>query len=396
MNLNRPFIQRIIKVIILPCVLLLSVFLDGCLGPCYFRNNQHFIDANTHISIDHDCNDSITVHYIGCAGLFIQKGDDIILIDPYFSYKAATVQLRIEKMPTYLERNIDNIFTRAIGTNKDVNGRIEALLLDHAHVDHFGDVPWLFKSGHLNNDVKVIGNTNVMHYLDAFKIYPPNLVPDVEDCAASNESYGQWIPVNDRIRVLPIVSEHGPHAKILGLIPINLASKKIEKKDKKHLLAPCYGTGHAFAYLIDFLDAHDSVIFRIYHNSASSNKTIGLPPASVLDNHPVDLAILCAASFHQVKRYPEDIICALKPQHIVFSHWEEFLFNSLSQIKQHPTGNYFYNYKKLFRRTDKLLNSPCLARRQIEYTIPNVDTRMTFRFKNDTIKPKLGTETANQ
>lgn len=339
-----------------------------------FLSQHHWVDTDSAIAIGSTADDSITIHYIGCSGFFVSKDTNTLLFDPYFTYRAlSTLKLTTEEnISGDLGREIDRIFTRAIGINRDIFGAIDALLIDHAHVDHFGDVPYLFHSGHLHRNTPVVGSSTTIHYLHGHDIYPP-VAEGVEDSAM----HVRWIPVNRSLRILPIISEHAPHIVIYGR-EFNFASGRAERRDRTRPLAPCYGTGQTLAYLVDFLNADGTVNFRLYHSSAASSAPYGHIPDSIRRQHDVDVAILCAASFNQADNFPENLVCNLKPRHIVLAHWEDFLVSSLQRIKTHPQANYLYNFRKLFRRTDKLQACMRRAGDTVAYSLPNVDTRLTF------------------
>ena len=189
------------------CVIPLLIFICSCQGPRYLKN-QNLIENRASINIGQSPKDSIIVHYIGCSGFFIQKGNNTILIDPYFSYKLVLRKelLSTENIRPSLKGIIDNIFTHAIGTNNDNKGSINALLISHAHVDHLGDVPYLYQSGHLNANIKVIGNTTAGHYLRPYGIKGANINDTVEASATSWLGNGKWISINKNVKVLPIIS----------------------------------------------------------------------------------------------------------------------------------------------------------------------------------------------
>lgn len=380
-NSNSRTVMDYSKNYIIYCVFFLML-LCSCQGE-KFLLKHNLVKNNATINIVQNPNDSITVHYIGCSGFFIQKGDNIILIDPYFSYKVVcNPKLINRKISCSLSNTIDSIFIRAIGTKNDVSEIINALLISHSHVDHLGDVPYLFNCGHLNKKMKIIGSTTTGHYLRGNGVVDDSIVNNVEASASSWFSNGSWIYVNRNVRVLPIISEHGPHAKFFGH-DFNFSSKRHEMHDIKRKLSIRYGTGQTLSYLIDYLNDDSTVNFRLYHSSASSNSPYGFPPASVLAEHRIDLEILCAASFNQVKNYPKEIIRYLNPRHIILSHWEDFIFSSISKIKEHPHTNYIYNYRKFFKRFNQVIHDINNNRNSddtIAYTLPNVDTKILFRY----------------
>jgi hypothetical protein len=66
------------------------------------------------------------------------------------------------------------------------------------------------------------------------------------------------------------------------------------------------------------------VLFRIYYQDAVAPEPQGFAPASVLEEHPVDVAILVPATFEEVPWHPEAIVWNLQPRSILLGHWEDF------------------------------------------------------------------------
>jgi len=127
------------------------------------------------------------------------------------------------------------------------------------------------------------------------------------------------------------------------------------------------------------LNDDGSINFRIYHNSSGSNSPYGLPAQSVLNQHPVDIAMLCVASYNLVKNYPEGMVRYLKPMHIITSHWEDFLNRSINELKIKPKDVPANNINKFFNRLDKVileLNSGTT------YIRPNVNTTIDYFYSN--------------
>lgn len=324
--------------------------------------------------------DSISVHYIGCSGFFITRDTTTLLFDPYFTYRQVfTPRLTTEaNIRPKTELTIDRVFRRGIGSSHDDLSSIDAIVIDHGHVDHFGDLPYLFKSKHIHDSTRVLGNATVGHYVRGHEL-AARLIDTVESSAATYRTPGKWIYINQRVRLLPVVSEHAPHYKIFGH-GHSMAATGIETRDTTHTKACHYATGQTLAYLVDFLNPDSTVNFRLYHSSAGSSAPMGFVRQAELDAHRVDLAIFCAASFNQACRYPENMIEHLKPRHILFAHWEDFIFASHSSIKKHPQANHFYNFRKLFRRADAQIERMRTASDTIGYTVPQVDTRMMFHY----------------
>jgi hypothetical protein len=127
------------------------------------------------------------------------------------------------------------------------------------------------------------------------------------------------------------------------------------------------------------LNDDGSINFRTYLNSSASSYPYGFPAQSILNQHPVDIAILCVASFNNVKNYPEGIVRYLKPKNIITCHWERFLKFSINELKKKPKSVSLTNVNKFFRRLDQVmvdLNSGTTCLR------PNVNTTINYFYFN--------------
>src|SRR5262249_22978364 len=115
--------------------------------------------------------------------------------------------------------------------------------------------------------------------------------------------------------------EHAPH--FLGLKMFGGSGGE----DQSRLPRLAYGwkEGQTFAVLIYFLGADGTPQLRLHYHDAASKPPAGfVPPPEAAVAQPVDVAILCVASFGEVDDYPEAIVRQLRPHTVVLGHWESF------------------------------------------------------------------------
>jgi hypothetical protein len=139
---------------------------------------------------------------------------------------------------------------------------------------------------------------------------------------------GEWIPISSAIRVMPVLSEHAPQLCRWNHFPCTYAPGEVPEEFTaewpRQRMRSLRG-GNTFAYVIDLLGANGEVRFRIYYNDSAAGPRVGIPPESIKAEHRnYDLAILCMASYDHVAEYPETILGALQPRHVLVSHYDDF------------------------------------------------------------------------
>jgi len=120
--------------------------------------------------------------------------------------------------------------------------------------------------------------------------------------------------------VLPLRSEHAPHFEGLTLYQGTADVSRREAPGQ----ADEWLDGPTYAYLVDFLDADGSVAFRVYYQDAVAPPPAGFAPESLMEERPVDVAILVPATFDQVDWHPEAFVANLRPRWVLLGHWENF------------------------------------------------------------------------
>lgn len=288
------------------------------------------------------------LHYIGCGGFLLEYAGEALLIDPYFSNVGMIAALtRPLKSDTAL---INDFFRERLGGAMDGSGKISTVLISHAHHDHLADLPALLRNNLSASQTRVYGSRTMVNLLRSF----PGLVQDtaaqfqdlekqfsVLSHSARKKSQPEISPffytAGRRIRFAAIPSEHAGHYFFLKgqKLPGTQGHLKHPlKKPPSRVLQ--FKEGQNFNYLIDLLDASGKPIFRIFSNAgAACDAGVGFPPASLLDERPVDLLLICGANYNIAHHYPGPLLDYLHPRSLFVAHWENF-FKPIRDLQKRP------------------------------------------------------------
>jgi L-ascorbate metabolism protein UlaG (beta-lactamase superfamily) len=274
----------------------------------------------------------ISIQYLGCGGLYIVKGDDAIMVDPFFSNQkvmrlgtsifggGGKGKRKLASDPKMIERGLKAIKT----SSGNMQPQIKAILSAHSHYDHLMDVPAIFKrleetpQVYINrsgfNTCHNVINVDKMVVLENYMTTQEVARPPIE----------LKIP-SGKINIYPILSEHNPHFKNIKFFsgskatPVDYFRNPYQKTRANDWLE-----GNTFSFLVDFIDANGGIEFRIFIQSSSCNPPAGIPPAQLLQNRNVDMAFLGVVSYQFSPDYPCSLLQALKPKEVVWIHWEDF------------------------------------------------------------------------
>lgn len=253
-------------------------------------------------------NDVAQLQFIGAGGFYLAFPKAGVLVDPFYSNPGL---LSIASLRS-LEADTETI-DRHLPPLDDV----KALLVGHAHFDHALDVPYIATK--LKENARVYGSTTLKNSLAA--TLTPDQFIDVEPNMSVDGHGGRWLDISPQLRVFPIKSNHAPQ---LG--SWLLASGNIEKPQPQlPRYAMSWRSGENISYLLDFLNENGKSVYRVFIQTSASSFPNGLAPDGVLnDGKPVDMAVLCAASYGKMEHYPEYLLERMTPQKVVFVHWEKF------------------------------------------------------------------------
>ncbi|QBF27300.1 MBL fold metallo-hydrolase [Pseudomonas tructae] len=269
------------------------------------------------------------LQYLGVGGWLIHWRGEGLLLAPSFSNPGS---LGIRGVPPLRVRANPQRIDALMPPARDVT----MLLVGHAHYDHLLDVPRIM---HIHTPkARVYGSQTMGHILHAAKVDASRITsPTTEEIADPYQpsqrgtwfySNGQTVkdgtrpskPTPGMIRAMPIRSEHAGHA--LG---INFIQGQYDD-DLDTLPKGLFGwrLGEVtLAWLIDLLDENGKPVYRIHYQDSAAKPPLGFPPL-IADGKSIDVEILCAASWDQVRNYPAALLRITRPRTLVLGHWENF------------------------------------------------------------------------
>jgi hypothetical protein len=282
--------------------------------------------------------DAVEITYLGSGGLLIRRGEAALLTAPFFSNPGLArvgLGLPIRSDPSRVARGLARVGRHL--------GRVEAILVGHAHYDHLMDVPATVaeiarRRGDTARDRPTIyASRTAAHVLAAFSPLAAR-VEAVNARAGTWRRPGRWLPEpaeggSPAFRFMPLHSEHEPH--FLG---IRLFAGRLRRdRDRPPCNAWGWVEGETLAWLIDVRGADGGFDFRIHYQDASSSPPWGFPPPlPAPDDLPTDVAILSVSGFERVAHYPDAILRDLRPGHAVLAHWEDFFHDPERPVRPVP------------------------------------------------------------
>ena len=247
---------------------------------------------------------TIEIRHLGSGGISIRWRDDVVLLGPYFSRPGSLTAAQFGRV------RFDDVRIAA-GMRPFDATKVRAIMTGHSHFDHLADVPRVAQRA---TSAVVYTNASGVNMLAAYPHIP-----------ALPVRIDEWVRVpNSAIRFRAIESAHAPQLCCLNHWPCTYAAGEVDHPwsgdwSEKHYRD--MRGGATFAYIIDLLDEHDDVRYRIYYNDAAAAPPKGIPSA---DLTPVDLAVVCMASYDFVRDYPDELLRKLQPRHVLVSHFDDF------------------------------------------------------------------------
>ncbi|MFZ6014194.1 MAG: MBL fold metallo-hydrolase [Bacteroidota bacterium] len=277
--------------------------------------------------------DSLQIQYLGCGGLYIRQPGQSIMIDPFFSHQgifklAKSVLLggKVRVKPSALRFGKSRVLDSLHLDDSKLQQETKAVFSAHGHYDHLLDVPFVFDRW-LGKQADVYVNTS--GYNTCFHCITQGKLHDMEPSMSTRHRQGRSIDFNapdgSVMKVYPILAAHNPHSANIKFFSgaVMCPLPHFDKPEAK-TRANEWLEGRTLAFLID-IEKAGRIAFRMFVQSSSCHYPDGLPPQSFLDQKPVDLAILGAASYHfSEATYPCAFLEDLKAQKVMYIHWEDF------------------------------------------------------------------------
>ena len=256
------------------------------------------------------------LHYLGVGGVMLEMDGRRILTAPFYSNPPFLNN--IPGIPLHRKtQRIDKLFPPSLyDVNSAPDLRIQAILAGHSHYDHLLDVPYLMQN--YLQEAKLIGSETAVAIIN--NQLDLGCVPNGPRAQIAREN--RWLNVGNDIYVYTIPSTHAPHT---GFLHYTAQTGKYHCVDPLRIrTAWDWKMGDVYAYLVDFRDPSGKILLRMYYQDSASSPSSGKIPASVLAEHPVDIAVVVLAGFSKVDDYPESVIANTEATLTVVGHWEDF------------------------------------------------------------------------
>jgi len=287
------------------------------------RVPKSFHKTSNHIlNFPFEKNKSIKLSYLGCGGYYMVNNNAGILIDPFFSNKSllGLFFTGTKSKPRNIEFGLEKI-------KDEVRSKVNSIFVTHSHYDHLMDVPYVStyytdaigtKIYCSNSGQEMIKNAvhDSIKFKNLDKVGITSWYQKGESFTVKNS--------NNTIRVTPIQTAHAPQQEDKRMVPGECQERENYTSPEKRIGMRKWKQGTTFSYLVDFLDDTGLIEFRVFIQSSAAPPKYGWIHESVLSQHPVNIAILGAASFAYTNDYPSALVNHLSPDKVIICHWEDF------------------------------------------------------------------------
>lgn len=297
------------------------------------------------------CASAVSFTYLGVSGFVITAGDESMMTAPSFSHPSL-MAIATPMWPIHSDSAaVDRSLRRMLGAELRPLASVRTILVGHSHYDHLMDVPLIARRylpdakiyGTLTTKRILLGDSSMRANRDRIDSLAP-----ADSAIASAWRVGRWnYSPGRRFRFMAMRSSHAHNWWF-----VTVANCR-RSRDRASLPRTAWGwcVGEPVSYIIDVLDTTGRPVFRIFYQDAATRPLdVVLPPFTVEDQRPVDVAIVCAGNFKKVGDYPTLLLAALRPKYVILGHWEDFFHDPLDE----PTPVRLTDTIELATRLDQL------------------------------------------
>jgi hypothetical protein len=251
------------------------------------------------------------IQWLGTSSWILSSGNDLVVVDPFFT-RPSFVRVTASLMLPYLTSDFAYDPERIRAVLPELPKDTKLVLLTHAHYDHLLDVPYYINQNS-GRSITYVGSLTARNILLGFK-------PSALDFVIAEQRPSS---IKGRVRVTALHSDHAPH--FFG--HKFMAGEVVRPMTSIPSRVGQYLEGQTLVFLVDFLDDQESVVWRIFINGAA-NSAAGAEALrkhqSLLNEHRINVAILCVPGWDKVDDYPDNLLRLLRPENIVLSHYDDF------------------------------------------------------------------------
>lgn len=286
------------------------------------------------------------IRYYGTGCFTIQRGETVLLTDPFVDNPSATRVLfgKVRTDTSYVKQYL----------NPAAFSKVKLVIAAHAHYDHLMDMPYLSK--YIPDSAQIVSSKTSKHLLSYYQL-PQNLVV-VNESMGTENNLGKWhYSLDSTMRTMAFKSIHPPH--VAG---INFLKKKYSQDlVAEPTLVSDWQEGQTLSFMVDWLE--DSVIaYRMFFMSSMAKAPYGLFPKHLLDEREIDDLFIGSSGKSEYSSYPGPIVELSKAKRIFLIHWENF-FRKKNQPFKPIDANGLEAMKEELRRK-------CLPATQVITPVP--------------------------
>jgi len=248
------------------------------------------------------------IRYYGTGCFTIQRGENVLLTDPFIDNPSATRVLfgKIRTDTNYVKQYL----------NPAAFAKVKLVIAAHAHYDHLMDMPYL--SQYVPDSALIVSSKTSKHLLSYYKL-PQELVV-VNDSMGTKNEKGEWhYSLDSTMRTMAFKSIHPPHIAGINFLKKRYSHDLIAEPT----LVSDWQEGQTLSFMVDWLE--DSVVsYRMFFMSSMAKAPFGLFPKELLEERGIDDLFIGSSGTSEYASYPGPIVELSRPKRIFIIHWENF------------------------------------------------------------------------